>query len=316
MRLKVFQAKTMADAMAEIRQSLGEDAIIIDNEITADSVRITAAMDSSEQAPIASHPDTPDVADTLYDLLAHHRIPLPITEKLIGMALMLDTQDPVLALGSAFDTAFSFHPLHPTDSAQRILLIGPPGQGKTVTTARLAARAILTKRPVQVITADSGRAGAVAQINELCRPMNLIPQILTPAVLSEANEGLAIIDGPGMNPFNITDRTEIEKLINVTGAEPILVISAGAEAEEAAQIGEIFFALGVQRFIATQIDTTRRLGNILTIAAAGLACADAGIGRTLIDTLVPMNPLALARLLAAARVGTHSFDASNCEEAA
>ena len=185
-----------------------------------------------------------------------------------------------------------------------------------MTAARLAARAILSKRPVRVITADSGRAGAVAQIDELCRPMNLTPQILTSAVLDEANDGLAIIDGPGINPFSVTDRTEIEKLISATGAEPILVISAGAEPEEATQISEMFSALGVQRFIATRIDTTRRLGNILTTAAAGLACADAGIGRTLIDTLVPMNPLALARLLAAARVGTHSFDSFNCEEAA
>lgn len=316
MRLKVFQAKTMADAMTEIRQALGEDAIIIGNETTIDGVRITAAMDASDQAPAASHPETPDVADTLYDLLAYHRVPLPISEKLISMALMLDTQDPVLALGSAFDMALSFQPLHPADSPQRILLIGPPGQGKTVTAARLAARAILSKRPVQVITADSGRAGAVAQIEELCRPMNLTPQILTSAVLNEANDSLTIIDGPGVNPFNVADRTEIEKLISATGAEPILVISAGAEPEEATQIGEVFFTLGVRRFIATQIDTTRRLGNILTTAAAGLACADAGIGRTLIDTLVPINPLALARLLAAARVGTHSFGSLNCEEAA
>jgi flagellar biosynthesis protein FlhF len=109
---------------------------------------------------------------------------------------------------------------------------------------------------------------------------------------------------------------EIERLIGETGAEPILVTSAGADPEEAGEIGEIFSDLGVERFVATRIDTTRRLGNILTIAAAGLACADAGIGRTLVDTLAPLNPLALARLLAAARVGSHSFESLNCEEAA
>jgi flagellar biosynthesis protein FlhF len=316
MRLKVFQAKTMAAAIAEIRHLLGDDAIIIGSETTADGVRITAAIDSSEQAPTALSLKTPDVAEMLYDLLSYHRVPLSIAENLIGMALTLDTQDPVLALGSAFDSALSFRPLHPTKSPQRILLIGPFGEGKTVTAARLAGRAMLAECPVRVIAADSGRAGAVAQINELCRPMNLIPRILTSDVLNDADDGLTIIDGPGVNPLNVSDRVEIEKLINATGAEPILVIAAGTEPEEATQIGETFSALGVERFIATRIDTTRQLGSILTTAATGLSCADAGIGRTLINTLIPMNPLALARLLAAARLGTHSFGSLNHEEAA
>ena len=316
MRLKVFQAKTMADAMAEIRQALGEDAIILGNETTGDGVRITAAMESSERAPVTSHPETPDVADTLYDLLDFHRVPLSIAEQLIGMALMLNTQDPLLALGSALDSSFSFQPLHLADPSRRILLIGPVGQGKTVTAARLAARAVLSKRPVRVIAADTVRAGAFAQIDELCRPMGLTPQILTPALLNRVDDDFSIIDGPGINPFDAGDRTEIEKLIAATDAEPILVIAAGGEPEEAAQIGESFFALGVRRFIATRIDTTRRLGSILTTAAAGLAFADAGIGRTLVDTLAPMNPLALARLLAAARAGTNTFDSFTREEAA
>jgi flagellar biosynthesis protein FlhF len=243
-------------------------------------------------------------------------VPLAIAEKLIGIALALDTQDPVLALGSAFDTAFSFQPLHLANPSRRILLIGPAGQGKTVTAARLAARAVLSKRPVQVIAADTARAGAFAQINELCRPMGLIPQIWSSAILYKVGDDFSIIDGPGINPFNAAERTEVENLIAATDAEPILVIAAGGEPEEAAQIGEAFFALGVRRFIATQIDATRRLGGMLAIAAAGLALADAGIGRTLVDTLAPMNPLALARLLVAARAGTNTFDSLNREEAA
>jgi len=316
MRLKVFQSKTMADAMTAIRHELGDDAIIVGNETTPDGVRVSAATESARPSTAIEKMATPDVADTLYDLFEYHRVPLPIAEKLIGMGLMLNTQDPVLALGSAFDTAFSFQPLHLADHSRRILLIGPAGQGKTVTTARLAARSVLSKRPVQVIAADTVRAGAFAQIDELCRPMGLTPLVWAPTMLNEVDNGFTIIDGPGINPFDVADRTEIEKLITATGAEPILVIAAGGEPEEAAQISDAFFTLGVRRFIATRIDTTRRLGSILTTAAAGLALADGGIGRTLVNTLMPMNPLALARLLAAARAGTNKFDSFNCEAAA
>lgn len=43
------------------------------------------------------------------------------------------------------------------------MLIGTPGSGKTVTAAKLAARAVLAGQQVDIITADAVRSGALAQ---------------------------------------------------------------------------------------------------------------------------------------------------------
>jgi len=62
-----------------------------------------------------------------------------------------------------------------------------------------------------------------------------------------------------------------------------------------------YAALGPTRLLVTRLDTARRLGGMLSAArAANLRLCDVGIGPHLADGLAPLNPLALARLLAAA----------------
>jgi flagellar biosynthesis protein FlhF len=299
MRLKVFQAASVAEAMAEIRRTLGDDAVIVATETAAGGARVTAATDSVA-APAAGSVEpscSPDIADTLYELLDRHRAPAPLVERLVGIALATGGGDPTVALGAALDAAFSFRPLRPEDEPQRILLIGPPGHGKTVTTARLAARAVLAGRPVRVAAADMTRAGAFAQISELCRPMGLKPLAWSPSAPLAAGGELLLIDGPGLDPFSAADRTSLEEIVAATGAEPVLVLAAGTDASDAADVAHAFSALGAERLIATRLDATRRLGSILAAADVGLALAEAGVGRAIAETLVAMSPAALARLL-------------------
>ena len=62
-----------------------------------------------------------------------------------------------------------------------------------------------------------------------------------------------------------------------------------------------FAEIGATRLLVTRLDTARRLGGMLAAAsAANLRLCDVGIGPHLADGLSPLNPLALARLLAAA----------------
>ncbi len=46
----------------------------------------------------------------------------------------------------------------------RIMLVGPPGVGKTLTIARLAAQIAIQKHKLAVITTDNKRAGGVRQL--------------------------------------------------------------------------------------------------------------------------------------------------------
>jgi flagellar biosynthesis protein FlhF len=301
MRLKTFQTASMADAMAQIRAEFGAEAIIVCAETDRTGVRVVAATD----AQAAPSPDRvpEDVADRLYELLDFHCVPAPLAERLIGTALLAATDDPVLALGAAFESVFAFRPLHHSGRETKpILLIGTPGQGKTATAARLAARIVLAGQPVRMLAADGPRAGAIAQITELCRPMGLAVETASDAealahAVVQSSPGLVVIDGPGLNPLDADDMALASELARAADAEPVLVLAAGGEAAETADIAAAFVSLGASRFVATRLDVARRLGGVLSVAASGLAFADGSIGRTLAETLVPMSPLSLARLM-------------------
>jgi flagellar biosynthesis protein FlhF len=92
MRLKLYRAPTMAEAMARVRAELGPDALILATRHVAEGVEITAALEP-EPPPAAPDPGRER-------LLAYHDIPADLC--------------PVLGRGSldaALAAALSFAPL-------------------------------------------------------------------------------------------------------------------------------------------------------------------------------------------------------------
>ena len=51
MRLKLFRAPAMAEAMARVRAELGEDALILATRRVGDGVEVTAALEPDDQPP-------------------------------------------------------------------------------------------------------------------------------------------------------------------------------------------------------------------------------------------------------------------------
>lgn len=309
MRLKTFTADDMAAAMKRVRAELGADAIIVSSHETADGVEVVAAIDPApednfEIAPLSAEPS--DSVDALQDILDYHRVPATLGEGLADAAAALDIDDAILALAGALDSRFAFSPLGNSRDKRPLLLIGPPGAGKTVTLAKLAARARLAKRSVAMITTDTLRTGAIEQFSGYAKLLRVDPQVAKTAdelrdAIAASQAAATVIDTTGANPFDDEDMRRLEDFIAATGAEPLLVLPAGMDADEAADMARAFATLGASRLIVTRLDTARRLGGLLAAAdAADLHLADVGTGPHLADGLAPLNPLAFARLLAAA----------------
>ncbi|WP_246148500.1 hypothetical protein [Skermanella pratensis] len=154
----------MVEAMRLVRDALGDDAIIVATREEEGGVRLTAAIDDAEQPllpPPSSHepeqeppayghggrswrrePEI-DIVDLISDTLTRHGTPAGICDRLLNTIATYDTGDPVEALSGALDSIFTFQPLPHGRAPRPFMLIGPPGAGKTLTVAKLAARATL-----------------------------------------------------------------------------------------------------------------------------------------------------------------------------
>jgi flagellar biosynthesis protein FlhF len=301
MRLRTFTANTMSEAMALVRARLGPDAIIVATDEGEDgATRVTAAVDRPERPAPAIEPD---VIDVLNEALSGHGLAPLLVEKILCAALPFETDDPLLALASAFSTLFSFASLE-GEPRRPILLAGPPGAGKTVSAAKLATRAVVAGKPVRLVTADTVRAGGIEQLEAFARVLRLPlaraenAQRLAPLAAEVRPGELLLIDSPGINPYSAGDRRELSQLIAASGAEPVLVLPAGGDAVDTLELARIFRDLGASRMIVTRLDMVQRLGGIVACAdTLRLGFAEAGVSADIAKGLTAFNPVVLARLL-------------------
>ncbi len=327
MRLKSFTAPSMAEAMALLRRELGDDAIIVSTQRAngGKGVRITAALEVDEPedglADILGSGGR--AADALRGALNGHGVPPRLVERMVNAARSTELDDPTLACAAALEAGFTFAPLPETAAPRPFMMIGPPGAGKTMAVAKLAARSVLRGRRVGVISADNQRAGALEQLAAFTRILRLeLKTARGPDALRRAVEDtmpgvdIAFIDSAGLNPFKQTDMDFLLNLVEAAEVEPILVMAAGGDAAEAAEVAESFGAIGATRLFATRLDMTRRLGGIMAAAdAAQLMLCDASSTPHVANGVSPLSPVVLARLILPPSAQTDTTDETFWTEA-
>jgi len=298
MRLKTFRATRMAEAMALLREELGAEAVILSTRRTAQGVEITAALEPEEPVLI---PPAGSVAPAMpvQGPLAFHNPPAALAAAL-GQA----------PLDQALGRALGFGPL-PDARDRPLMLVGPPGAGKTLTCAKLAARLVLAGSPPVVATTDGQRAGATAQLAAFTGVLGLTLAVapsaaaLSKALARRTPGQQALIDTAGCDPFDPNQAVVLHALASAVRAELVLVLPAGLDTAEAADLARAFAALGARHLVPTRLDAARRLGAVLAAAEAGpLLLTEAGTSPEVVDGLEALSPARLAaRLVAAPRRG-------------
>lgn len=307
MRLKSITAADIAKALAEVRASLGEDAVIVSrHDVPGGGVRVTAAVDDDDLdlADLLQPAGAPAEIAWLRPVAQHHQIEDLIERRLADALIDMQDADPGAALAQALGTTFRFEPLPPAASGP-LLLVGPPGAGKTASVAKLAARAVLAGDPVRVVSADVERSGGIEQLVALVSPLGLdVAEAGDGAALRRhaVSDGrLVIVDTPGFNPFRPADIGRLSSLLDAVPGPAALVLPAGLIPADCVDIAETVRALGISLLLPTKLDTARRLGGVLSAAAAGLSITEAGIGPTVGRGLGRLTATGLARLLLHAR---------------
>lgn len=312
MRLKVYQAPNIGAAMAMVRNELGPDALILANRVVDDGVELTVAQELAPPAPAAAPAASePPPRARVHQPVSPQAIPLPPSEIARAGTLRWHGVPNSLAarlgrgnLAIAVDAEFRFAALPCRAGDPPLLFVGPPGAGKTLTTARLATRLKLAGQTSMVITADGCRAGAAEQLAAFTRLLGLTlivadhPKQLTRAIARRAADEPVLIDMPGLNPLDPKDRTFLQECQAATGATIAVVLPAGLDPADAGDIATGFKDLGATLLIATRLDQSRRLGGLLAAADAGLTFTDAGVSAAVADGLIRMTPAFLTERLA------------------
>lgn len=204
-------------------------------------------------------------------------------------------------LASALGAVLRFMPLDDALRHSALLLLGPPGAGKTTLAAKLAAR--LGERHVLVVSTDTARAGGVAQLEEY---MNVLGMPVAAAEDAEALRrtmvGAAgrtvIVDTAGVALDNLDGSAVLQDLIDASGAEPVLVLPADTAADEAVILAVAAASLGTRLLVVTRLDLVRRIGGVLAGADAGkLAFVGTSVTPHFAYGLRAFTPEVLARRL-------------------
>lgn len=286
MRVKIYRAAGMREAMAQVRDDLGADALILATRRVADGVEVTAALEvpgGTAPTPV----DGPRLA-----AFEHHGVPPAISRKLEAGPLPF-----------ALTAVFRFSKLQLAAGSRPLLLVGPPGGGKTLTIARLAARLVMGGIKPMVFTTDDRRAGAVEQLGAFTKLLGLKlvaigdAVALQRALANRPGDVPVLIDAPGLDPFDPAQHDELNALAEVADGTTALVLAAGLDPAEAADIAGAHAAAQATLLIVTKLDLARRLGGVLAAAGAGLAMTEAGIGPGVADGLAPLTAAFLGQRL-------------------
>lgn len=274
--------------------------------------RLKAARGATVGALPRTAPHTAEIDEHNHDMerirraLEFHGVPKLLAADLLKSARQMESEDAASALAYALDLRFTLEPI-PALPNRPVMLIGPPGAGKTVTVAKLAARAALLGRGVDILSTDTLRAGAKEQMQSFASILK--EELVCVNNSAELETRLSdlrhqeprrpcFIDTPGTNPFSRAELKDLRSFVRALDVEPVLVVAAGGDAAELSDIAHVFATHGVQRFVVTRIDAARRLGGILAAAdGAKLSLAQFSMTPYIGRGLSTMNPMSLARLL-------------------
>lgn len=297
--------------MRQVREALGPNAVILSTQPGeyGVGVRLTAALEENpiedfdlddNDAGLAGL----DAIDDIAEALSYHRFPPGLLDRLVGTTVDLAPSGPVMSLAGALDSEFAFAPLPAANPPRPIMLIGPHGAGKSATTAKLCAHARLKGGMPRLITMDIEKSGGLAQATAFAGALGLKLEQAgdNEALAAQMNNGagsqLTIIDTAGANPFDNADLSRVSSAAEAAGAGLVLVLPAGGDAMESAEIAIAFAEIGTDRVVGTRLDIARRLGGILSATQAGnLALMAVSTSPAIGDALLPVNPVSLARLL-------------------
>jgi len=184
------------------------------------------------------------------------------------------------ALSESLSQKLKFEPIEAAPT-RPIVLVGPPGAGKTAAVAKLATRALAVGYEALLISVDSERCGGAEQLramaDRLGTPFETATtlQELSRLTKKARQAGQCVfVDAASASPMQPSDMRATERLVQEVGLEPILCMPADLRYEDLEDLGLGYAAIGTKRAITTRFDLTkRRASAVFALHKADMALA-------------------------------------------
>ncbi|OGT01540.1 MAG: flagellar biosynthesis protein FlhF [Gallionellales bacterium RIFCSPHIGHO2_02_FULL_57_16] len=339
MNIRKFVAPTARQALKDIRNELGDDAVILSNRNVVEGVEIIALANDEQLSGIRNQesgvgrvptrplrqaqdghvglkpglPATapqPSILDSESSILVEMKSMHSMLRQQLAALSWSDVQqrDPQRAallcriLNSGFSASLARQLLdkmpagnaHGESWVKRVLkrnlqvagaaddivvkggvyaLIGPTGVGKTTTTAKLAARAVVRygADKVALLTTDSYRIGAYEQLKIYGKILGVAVHAvkdtddlrLTLSALRHKHLVLVDTVGMGQRDERVGDQ---KKMFDATGVERLLLLNATSGGDTLEDAVRMYHSKNVIGCVVTKLDEAANLGAVLDVA--------------------------------------------------
>ncbi len=184
------------------------------------------------------------------------------------------------ALSESLSQKLRFEPIEAAPT-RPIVLVGPPGAGKTAAVAKLATRALAVGYEALLISVDSERCGGAEQLRAMADRLGAPFETATTlqdlsrlTKLARQAGQCVFVDAAAASPMQPSDMRSTERLVQEVGLEPILCMPADMRYEDLEDLGLAFGEIGTKRAIVTRFDLTkRRASAVFALHKAGMALA-------------------------------------------
>ncbi len=290
--LKVV-GSTMTEAMATLKKELGDDALILSTEHHAGQYILYAKpsiLGKESKGPLYCdmkdfYPDPMCAIKAVCDLCDQHQLGYAFCEAWLH-ELSHDFISAPIGITRSLAAIVPFSPywLQEVSPHEPLIFVGPPGSGKTVSLAKLAAMLLGQKKRVRVLTLDTLKAGAVSQLKAYMDCMDQ-PLLVGDSCLDDSlnqgadpkNDEYLLIDTPGINILSSDDQNFLYQLSKRTHTPLTLTLAADMNPIDAERVARNFYVLNTRRLIATRFDATQHYGGVLSASyACGLPIAAYG----------------------------------------
>lgn len=218
MRMRRFVGADPVSVLQAVKDALGPDALVLETRgVPGGGVEILAACDPA--APDGARPAAAEPSGAVRRTRAAVRTP-----------------------------GGSYRPRSASSHPRTEALVGPPGDGKTTTAAKLAARAAAEGARPGLVVADDRRIGAAAQLGSIARLLDVPLRIARDRdELAECLEALADCDRIWIDCAGVCSdpahALELRELLSGAG-EPVLVTAVLGSTASHGSLTRAWRALG------------------------------------------------------------------------